>query len=63
MSRRFVPRTYNNRRLLRIILGTAITMALAAVILFVLLFFALEPYWVDGSLQIPWLSEELAQTD
>ena len=63
MGRRYVPKTYNNRRLLRIIFGTVVSVALAAVILFVLLFFALEPFWVDGSLRIPWLTEETVQVD
>jgi len=45
------------------ILGTVISAALAAIILFVLLFFALENYWVDGRLEIPWLMEEPAQTE
>ena len=63
MARRYVPKTYNNRRLLRVIFGTVVSAALAAVILFILLFFALENYWVDGRLEIPWLMEEPAQTD
>ena len=62
MSRRYVPKTYNNRRLLRIIIGTLISVALAAVILFVLLFYALQQYWhwdgEEGRLDIPWLAED-----
>ena len=60
MGRRYVPKTYNNRRLLRIVIGTVVTAALTAVILFLLLFFVLENYYVDGRLDIPWLVEEPA---
>ena len=52
---RYVPKTYNNRRLLRFILGTVIFLVLAAVIIFLLLFFVLEKYFIDGKLEIPWL--------
>ena len=55
---RYVPKTYNNRRGLRIILGTIIAIALSAVILFLILFFSLQNYVVDGQLEIPWLIEE-----
>jgi len=55
---RYVPNTYNNRRVLRIILGTITTIALSAVILFLLLFFLLQRYENDGRLEIPWLTEE-----
>ena len=55
---RYVPKTYKNRRLLRFILGAIIFLALAAVILFLLLFFVLENYFVDGKLDIPWLVDE-----
>jgi len=63
MSKRYVPKTYNNRRLLRILFGSVISVLLAAVILFVLLFFWLQMYQVpsaDGGvrLEIPWLAEE-----
>jgi len=54
---RYVPKTYNNRRLLRIILGTIITFALSTVILFLILFFLFSRYVVDGQLIIPWLPE------
>jgi len=43
---------------LRIILGTITTIALSAVILFLLLFFLLQRYEEDGRLEIPWLTEE-----
>jgi len=58
MARRYVPKTYNNQRLLRIILGTVVSTALAAVILFLLLFFILENYYIDGKLDLPWLVDE-----
>jgi hypothetical protein len=54
---RYVPKTYNNRRALRIILGTITTIALSAVILFLMLFFILQRYEVDGRLEIPWLTD------
>ena len=56
MARRYVPKTYNNRRLLRVVFGTVILVVVAFIVLFVLLFFALDPYFIDGSLQIPWLN-------
>ena len=55
---RYVPKTYNNRRVLRIIVGTAITIALSVVILFLMLFFIFQGYVVDGQLEIPWLLED-----
>ncbi|MCL2046055.1 MAG: hypothetical protein FWG88_06690 [Oscillospiraceae bacterium] len=60
---RYVPKTYNNRRILRIIIGAATSVVLAITILFVVLFFSLRPYFVtyeDGTqrLEIPWLMEE-----
>ena len=58
MGKRYVPKTYNNRRLIRVILGTVTSVALAAVILFLLLFFGLKHYWNDGKLEIPWLMDE-----
>jgi len=57
MPRRYVPKTYNNRRILRIILGTVITIALSTVILFLLLFFIFSRYVDSGQLIIPWLPE------
>ena len=63
MGRRYVPKTYSNRRLLRIVVGTIVSAALTAVILFLLLFFVLENYYVDGRLEIPWLAEEPIITD
>ena len=55
MGRRYVAKTYNNRRALRIILGIVVFVVLAAVVVFLLLFFVLENYFVDGRLDIPWL--------
>ena len=57
---RYVPKTYNNRRVLRIIIGTVITIALSAVILFLILFFIFQRHVVDGQLDIPWLNDEAA---
>jgi hypothetical protein len=45
--RRYVPKTYKNRRVLRVILGVIIAAAFAAVILFIVLFFSLQRYF-DG---------------
>lgn len=63
MSKRYVPKTYNNRRALRILLGAVISTALAAVVIFISLFFWLSMYQVpsaDGGvrLEIPWLMDE-----
>ena len=62
MGKRYVPKTYNNRRVLRVIVGTIISVVLAAVIIFLLLFFGLRKYEVDGQLVIPWLIGETATT-
>ena len=56
MGKRYVPKTYNNRRLLRIVLGTLVSVIVAVVVLFLLLFFILEGYYEDGRLIIPWLN-------
>ena len=59
MGKRYVPKTYKNRRVFRLILGTIMSAALAAVILFLLLFFWLQTYVDDdGALDIPWLVDE-----
>ena len=60
---RYVPKTYNNRRLLRIILRSAVFVLLTVIVLFIVLFFWLETYLVtheDGTqrLEIPWLMDE-----
>ena len=59
---RYVPKTYYNRRLLRIVFRTVVAVALAAVALFISLFFGLQKYIVpsvDGiRLEIPWLMDE-----
>ena len=58
MGKRYVPKTYNNRRLLRIITGSVVTVAVLAVVLFLLLFFIFEGYYIDGRLEIPWLPDD-----
>ncbi|MCL2409912.1 MAG: hypothetical protein FWC96_09960 [Oscillospiraceae bacterium] len=45
--RRYVPKTYKNRRALRVIIGAIVAAALAALILFIVLFFSLWDYF-DG---------------
>jgi len=58
---RYVPKTYNNRRGLRIIISTIVTLALSLVILFLILFFVFAGYvGEDGQLNIPWLTEDFA---
>ena len=63
MGKRYVPKTYNNRRALRIIFGTVVSLAVAAVVLFLLLFFGLRRYEVGGKLEIPWLMDDEAIAD
>jgi len=56
---RYVPKTYNNKRILRIIISTVITLALSVVILFLILFFVFQRYVDDdGQLNIPGLTDE-----
>lgn len=55
---RYVPKTYNNRRGLRVFIGVVTTLALSIVILFLILFFIFDSYVVDGQLEIPWLLDE-----
>ena len=55
---RYVPKTYNNRRGLRIFIGAVTTIALSVVILFLILFFIFQGYVVDGQLDIPWLIDD-----
>jgi hypothetical protein len=61
MPRRYVAHTYNNRRALRIILGTIIGVLVFAVTAFLILFFALEQFLVNTEygvrLEIPWLMD------
>jgi len=61
---RYVPKTYNNRRLLRIIFRTVVAVALVAVALFISMFFWLQKYKVPSAdgirLEIPWLMDEPA---
>ena len=54
---RYVPKTYNNRRGLRIIVGVFATLALSVVIVFFILFFYLQGYVVDGQLVHPLLDD------
>ena len=54
---RYVPKTYNNRRALRVIIGLFIAIVLLVVILFLVLFFVFSRYVVDGRLEIPWLDD------
>ena len=61
MGKRYVPKTYNNRRAFRIISWSVISVALAAVVVFLLLFFGLRSYEVEGRLVIPWLINEPAE--
>ena len=57
---RYVPKTYKNRRIIRFVFGAIAFLILAAVIIFLLLFFVLEKYFVEGKLDIPWLVEEIS---
>jgi len=68
MGRRYVPKTYKNRRVLRFIFGSITFVALAAVILFLILFFALQNYVVhypDGTVRLehPWIMDDSASSD
>ena len=61
--RRYVPKTYNNHRALRIIIRAVVAVSLATVVLFISLFFGLTKYKVtdeDGTtrLEIPFLMGE-----
>ena len=61
--KRYVPKTYNNRRVLRIIIRVVVAVTVVTVILFVSLFFGLRKYVVysaDGKirLEIPFLMED-----
>jgi len=58
VGKRYVAKTYNNRSFLRIILGSIIFVFVLLLVLFLLLFFILEGYYVDGSLNIPWLTDD-----
>jgi len=57
MGKRYVPKTYNNRRVLRVILGTVLAVVIAALIVFLVLFIILENYWVDGHWAFPWQAD------
>jgi len=61
--RRYVPKTYYNRRFLRIIFRSVISVVVAVVLIFIILFFVIGNYMTpdeDGtrSLDIPWLVDE-----
>ena len=64
---RYVPKTYNNRRILRMLIRIVTSVALVAAILFVSLFFWLKDkyvkYYPDGTirLEIPFLMDETAE--
>jgi len=58
MARRYVPKTYNNRRFLRLIVGAVVIIALLIVTLFFALYFIFKSYAVEGKLELPWLTEE-----
>jgi len=62
---RYVPKTYNNKRILRIIIRTFVAVLLAVVVAFIALFFSMRNYIIynpDGTLklELPWLTEEQA---
>ena len=63
--RRYVPKTYHNRRFLRIIFRTVVFVFLSFLVLFIVLFFLFKPYFItheDGTqkLELPWLVDEPA---
>ena len=59
MPRRYVPRTYNNKWALRVLITAVIGLVVTFVAVFMILFFALEQYIVHTEegvkLVIPWL--------
>lgn len=61
MPRRYVPHTYNNRRGLRILIGTFFGVIIALVTIFLVLFFVLEQFIVEAEdgikLVIPGLTD------
>ena len=66
---RYVPKTYNNRRVLRALIKIVVSVALAVMIVFISLFFLLKEKYVkpypDGTfkLEIPFLMDEQAPED
>ena len=64
---RYVPRTYNNRRVLRIIIGIILSSAIALILLFVSLFFGLQQHVVSTPegpvLEIPFLMDDPPPVD
>ena len=67
--RRYVPKTYYNRRVIRMILKIILSVALAAAILFITLFFWLKDKYMqinpDGTikLEIPLLMDDKTLDD
>lgn len=63
---RYIPNTYKNRRVARILVRVVVGVVVAFVILAVSLFFGLRRYIVytpEGlRLEIPWLREDVAET-
>ena len=63
---RYVPHTYKNRRVTRILLRVVVGVVIATVILAVSLFFGMRRYIVytpEGlRLEIPWLQEDSQET-
>ena len=62
--KRYVPKTYNNRRVLRILIRAVVAVLLISIVVFVSLFFGLRKYVVysaDGliRLEIPFLMDEI----
>jgi len=60
--RRYVPKTYNNRRLLRIIFRSVVIALCTVLIVFIVLFFGFYSYFLTGedgtgSMEIPWLTD------
>ena len=65
---RYVPKTYNNRRWLRVIIRSVAAILITVLVLFIALFFGLREYFLpgeDGSqrLEIPWLMDEQVSPD
>jgi len=57
-----IPRTYRNKRPLKIILTALLSLVIVFVVLTVVLFFGLMKYYdkTSGQLDIPWLTQETA---
>ena len=62
---RYVPKTYNNRRWLRVILRSVAVILITVLVLFIALFFGFRNFFLPGEdgtqrLEIPWLVDEQA---